>query len=379
MCGKGSPLGGLACWAFSRTAFPLVEKLTQSLARSPWKSSQNAGFSKVCLFLPQRICERNAIAFDSLPAALEKHYHHFHAHIFIGAVGIAVRALAPLLLHKSLDPPCVVIDSEGHYVISLLSGHFGANHLARHLALLIGAESVITTSSDATKGPALDLCLAKNHLTILDWKSLPPLQGRFLEGEMVRIWDPLDALLDETYASHFMRARENEADLVIHWKAQEEKKSRMRVAIPCLSLGIGCKKNISPLLLRDAFFSLCQKYSLEPRAFRALATIDEKKEEEAICTLSRTLSLPLMLFSADALSHVQTPNPSPMAGKRFHKEAFSVCEAAALLSLHDSKPFLLVQKESYAQSCSLAVAIPKRWGKNETFRSPDCMQTRSMV
>lgn len=72
--------------------------------------------------------------------------------VFIGPCGIAVRALAPLIKSKLSDPPVVVVDVMGRYAVSLLSGHEGgANDLTLRVANVIGAEPVITTTSDAEK------------------------------------------------------------------------------------------------------------------------------------------------------------------------------------------------------------------------------------
>lgn len=53
-------------------------------------------------------------------------FANYSALIFIGATGIAVRVLAPLVNDKFSDPAVVVIDERGQHVISLLSGHAGA-------------------------------------------------------------------------------------------------------------------------------------------------------------------------------------------------------------------------------------------------------------
>jgi cobalt-precorrin 5A hydrolase len=72
--------------------------------------------------------------------------------VFIAPCGIMVRALAPLIKSKLSDPPIVVVDVMGRYAVSLLSGHEGgANDLTLRVANVIGAEPVITTTSDAEK------------------------------------------------------------------------------------------------------------------------------------------------------------------------------------------------------------------------------------
>jgi cobalt-precorrin 5A hydrolase len=72
--------------------------------------------------------------------------------IFITAAGIAVRTLAPVLQNKKLDPPVLVLDERGHYVIPLVSGHEGGgNEWARQVADLLDAHCVITSAQSYTQ------------------------------------------------------------------------------------------------------------------------------------------------------------------------------------------------------------------------------------
>ena len=72
--------------------------------------------------------------------------------VFAVPTGVAVRAIAPLIKHKKEDPAVVVLDVVGRFAISLLSGHEGgANDLALAVGNILGAEPVITTTTEALK------------------------------------------------------------------------------------------------------------------------------------------------------------------------------------------------------------------------------------
>jgi len=73
---------------------------------------------------------------------------------FVYAVpcGVVVRAVAPLIRNKYEDPAVVVLDAGGRWAVSLLSGHEGgANALAIRVANILGAEPVVTTTTEALK------------------------------------------------------------------------------------------------------------------------------------------------------------------------------------------------------------------------------------
>ncbi len=68
--------------------------------------------------------------------------------ILICATGIAVRTLAPVIGNKHDDPPVLILDERGEFVIPLLSGHEGgANSWAALVAKIIAAQLVITTAN----------------------------------------------------------------------------------------------------------------------------------------------------------------------------------------------------------------------------------------
>ena len=88
---------------------------------------------------------------------VDKRWHDFDAFVFIGAMGICVRTIAPCIADKHSDPAVVCVDSLGLNAISVLSGHIGgANDLTDRIAGIIGARPVITTQSDLSGLWALD-------------------------------------------------------------------------------------------------------------------------------------------------------------------------------------------------------------------------------
>ena len=89
--------------------------------------------------------------------------------LFIGACGIAVRAIAPFLTDKLNDVPVLVMDEQGRFVIPVLAGHVGgANELAVSLAERMGSTPVITTATDLNHCFAVDLFARRNALHIVN-------------------------------------------------------------------------------------------------------------------------------------------------------------------------------------------------------------------
>lgn len=81
-----------------------------------------------------------------------KLFSEFEGIIFCMSVGIVVRVISAFIRDKHLDPAVVVVDDEGRFAVSLLSGHEGgANSLAINVANILGAEPVITTASESRK------------------------------------------------------------------------------------------------------------------------------------------------------------------------------------------------------------------------------------
>ncbi|WP_374290883.1 cobalt-precorrin 5A hydrolase [Desulfovibrio desulfuricans] len=411
----------LACYALSQSALPLAQRLTAGLCADPWPlpgaarppadGNGPAALSTVELFAPARFCPADGHPFEKIGLLLGQTYTRFAAHAFIGATGIAVRALAPLLAHKSIDAPVLVLDPAGQHVISLISGHWGGgNELARHVAQVLGATAVVTTASDcapdcaadcardgtpkrysahdpgmaeagrepqAAAAPALDLLLRDAGLMPVDWDRLPAAQATLLEGKPLHLWDPCRAVPDHpgllrlpSYADTDGQPSPPDIEgpmVAAHWRRLEPRPATLRVAVPRLVLGLGCRKDAPASLVQDAVRDLLTRHGLEPLALAALATVNEKLQEPALQCLAAALNLPLRGFRAAELARCATPNPSAAAGKRFGQPPFSVCEAAALLAADQiftaGHARLLLPKNIEQGQLTLAVALADRISK----------------
>jgi len=94
----------------------------------------------------------DAKRFASIMKLAGKLFQQYRKIVFIAPCGLVVRAIAPHLKHKTVDPAVVLVDVGGRFAVSLLSGHEGgANQLALQVANAISAEPVISTTTEAVK------------------------------------------------------------------------------------------------------------------------------------------------------------------------------------------------------------------------------------
>jgi len=100
--------------------------------------------------------KESQVYFLSEPHALRRTvaeiFDRYEGLIFVMALGIVIRVIAPFIKNKHVDPAVVVVDESRRFAISALSGHEGgANRMASQVATILRAESVITTASETMK------------------------------------------------------------------------------------------------------------------------------------------------------------------------------------------------------------------------------------
>ena len=300
--------------------------------------------------------------------------------VFIGAMGICVRSIVPLMQDKHQDPPVVCIDSTGRYVIPVLSGHVGgANELSRRLATALGGEAIITTQSDNCGLWSLDLLgkrwgwqtdatpdqlnqaifrFVEQRPTALllevrdagtDWleRHLPAHVRCFYQWDTIP-WEEFELLIAVTYRE--LPAIESLPILAFH--------------PACLHVGVGCRKQCDPTGIAAYMDQQLRKAGVSPLSLASVGTITLKADEPLLDSLRQQWPfVQTHIYTVEELKEIQVPHPSQ---KAFEVTGlYGVSEAAALKSAQEGP--LLIEKQkgclSEGNHFTYAVALDATYGR----------------
>ena len=283
-------------------------------------------------------------------------FHESSSLVFIGAMGICVRSIAPFAEDKHTDPAVVCIDSTGKYVIPVLSGHIGgANDLSKELANLLGAEAIITTQSDNANLWALDTLGKKYDWTLIAKDSNAAI-STFVNGKptalLLDIRDKGTDYLERTVPSHvsifysFEAIPQQDYELLIIVSPQQYDTSIPTITyIPkVLHLGMGCRKDMQgdPTVVYEHIKDVLRDKRLYPEALADVNTIDLKKCEPVLTLLAYgVMECPFHTYTSEELKDIPVPNPSEKVLEV--TESPSVSEASAIYAAHGGP--LLVEKQ----------------------------------
>ena len=164
--------------------------------------------------------------------------------VFLGATGIAIRAIAPYIRSKTKDPAVISIDERGKFVIPLLSGHIGgANELAEELAQGLGALAVITTATDLNGLFAADQWARENSMRICDMGLAKQMSADLLEGKTIGYFTSFP--IQGTPPKELAEGPGSGTELEISIAASPRSRKALQLIPRCVVLGIGCRKGTS--------------------------------------------------------------------------------------------------------------------------------------
>lgn len=283
--------------------------------------------------------------------------------IFIGALGICVRKIAPFVKDKYSDPAVVCVDSMGKYVIPVLSGHVGgANDLARQIAKIIKGEAIITTQSDNTGLWQLDTLARQNG-----WNQQPISHDEMNKAIFAFVNKSPTALileykdagtdsLESSCPEHvdvFYDFKEFEKQtktdktqyelvILVSPRLHSFKAKNMIQYFPkCLHLGVGCQKDVHPDAAEQLLHEI-KDAGYAQESIYTIGTIELKKNEPMLAKLHELIpNATVHVYPSEILSKIKVPNPSD---KVFEVTGcYGVAESAAKVA--NSNSTLIIEKQ----------------------------------
>ena len=294
-------------------------------------------------------------------------WQQFDAFIFIGAMGICVRTIAPYIKDKHEDPAVLCVDSLGVNVISVLSGHVGgANKLTRQVAAILGADPVITTLSDNAGLWALDTFEERFGWSLAGDENLNACIFAFVNRKptalLMDIRDAGTEYLEKTLPQHVTLIHDiSQADpekyrllIMVTPFAREAPFGMLNLHfVPMVgTIGFGLAHHPDDYkFIKSQMDSLLSQQGILPCACR-YCTIDVKADEPFVHLLREQDHEEVVFFTAEQLAAVEVPNPSDTVKK--HVGTPSVCEAAAILGSNHGK---LIVPKIKGKNFTVALAI----------------------
>ena len=290
---------------------------------------------KAAALLPDFLCERYARTVDPSLAGTQLARFAQQAMVdcdlivFVGAAGIAVRAVAPHLAGKAFDPAVIVIDEAGRFVIPLLSGHLGgANALAERLADGLGATAVVTTATDSRAAFAVDSWAAAHGCAVPDPENIKHVSGALLRGENIGLRS--DFPVDGCLPAQVTRDGALESGFYIGFDIEAAPFAHTLHLVPrVVYLGIGCRKGTDARAVEAAAQAALDAAGVPWQAVKGVASIDLKQNEPGLLHFCENHGLTLTVFSAETLQAVQGDfTPSDFVARTVGVD--NVCERAAV-------------------------------------------------
>ncbi len=273
------------------------------------------------------------------------------------ASGILIRAVAPLLADKTVEPPVVSVSDDGSVVVPLLGGHRGANRLAAEIAAALGSVAAVTTAGDVALGVALDEPPA-------GWRLVNPHDAKdamaiLLSGAGATVAGP-DAgdadWLKGLPAGDGLRITCGAAPVA------DLGPDHLQFAPVRYALGVGCARDCAPAELAGLVDEVLAEARVVPEAHFAVNTLDLKADEPAVLALADRFDVPVRVFTAAELEaetpRLMTPSDVVFAEVGTH----GVSEAAALAQIGPEGQ-LRVAKRKTANATAALAGVDAQVGK----------------
>ena len=268
--------------------------------------------------------------------------------IGVCASGILIRAVAPLLNNKFVEPPVISISDDGAVVVPLLGGHRGANRLARDIAKALSSVAAVTTAGDVSLGVSLDE-------PPLGWTLENP---QHVKTAMSKLLSGCGALVLGDESAKWLNGlpQGNGLKITCSIFAQDDLgPTHLQFSPQRVTIGVGCSRGCSSNELAELVRSVLNDAGVCDASVHSVNTIDLKADEPAIIDLAKDLNAPLRLFMAHELERekprLATPSDIVFAEVGCH----GVSEAAALAQIGHAGELWFKKRKSLNATVALGL------------------------
>lgn len=266
---------------------------------------------------------------------LKEKWDKFDLIIFIGSIGASIRLISSFLSSKDKDPGVIVIDKKGEKIIPIIGAHqANIQNIAFQISNLFGGEIIETNNS-----------IDQNYLNIDSFGN----QWGWERSGNIKDWSKLvikqsnnkEIFCIQLSGNNLWKTSETGNTITqLSDKNYEQNNSSFHISVfdnhkntwhpKTLWIGLGCERNTSKELIEDALQNFLSTNNLSPLSIAGFASIDLKKDEQAILEISKEKNLPIKFFTSLELSKINTPNPSNVVLNEIGSP--SVAEAACMLA-----------------------------------------------
>ncbi len=276
--------------------------------------------------------------------------------IAIMATGIIIRNICTLIKNKADDPAVLVVDENGKYVISLLSGHLGGgNELSKKIANIITAEPIITTATDLNQKFGIDSLARKYYLKINEVSMIKMINSALLNNKRVFLtFNPKYEFIwkDNNVNRSYEKISRPSKTLTVFVDSFTTNLEPKKIVV-----GIGSKRNIKSSNIIKAIKSAIEKLNIPIERIDSIATGEMKRNEEGIVRAASELNIPLEIIPKELLMNFQH---SDIQVSDFVLEKFGVpgvSEPSALIASGEGSS-LIFRKTAY-NGITIALAVSK--------------------
>ncbi len=327
-------------------------------------------FPKSLVITTLQSSDENVSTIASVSDYLKTNFIKLDGICFVTALGICVRLIAPYIQDKNSDPAVVSVDDLGMNVQSVLSGHKGgANDFALKIASILGANPIISTSSDVQNIWALDTLGTQFDWQVKSSLSMNKTMALFVNNRptavLLDIKDKGTQYLEKTvpdfvtifYSETDIDYTKFELCIAVSYKVYKPTIPSLFYIPKVLSIGSGCSKELDSELFEVTLKEELQRRNIHVEAIKNFGSIDIKAKQQAYLDFSSKNRIPFSTFTRDEINTITIPNPSEVVLSKIGVSGVS--ESTAMLLSGNKNVWVEKQKNHLenGQKFTFSVAV----------------------